>query len=150
MKHWLPGTALALALVTVAPTSHAQGVPVFDGSNLAKNVEQLKQHLADAERQIAQIEELKSQLEKLLNIEELLGGVLGSIEGLNEIASLYNSVEDLRARAAKITDLSRFSFDLSLGNFDGLLKRPLAKNAPLRPGAGRWRRQALLRPGSAS
>ena len=70
--------ALAVCASLLASPLVAQGVPVIDGTNLAKNIEQLT------------------------NLE----GILGSISGLNEIASPYNSVEDLRSRAAKITDLS--------------------------------------------
>ncbi|MEO8243561.1 MAG: type IV secretion system protein [bacterium] len=102
-----------------APT-HAQGVPVIDGTNLAKNIEQLQAALRDAENQIAQIEELKKQVENGLKQITNLQGILGSISGLNEIASLYNSAEDLRSRAAKITDLSGFTKAISLGDFDSL------------------------------
>ena len=79
----------------------AQGVPVIDGTNLAKNIEQLQAALRDAENQIAQIEELKKQVENGIAQLTNLEGILGSISGLNEIAGLYNSVEDLRSRAAK-------------------------------------------------
>lgn len=109
-----------LATVSALPLA-AQGVPVIDGSNLAKNIEQLQQHLADAERQLQQIEQLRAQIEQLTDINGLLDKVLGSITGLNEIASLYNSVEDIRSRAAKITDLGGFMDSLSIGDFDGLL-----------------------------
>lgn len=109
-------------VAALAPSdANAQGVPVIDGTNLAKNVEQLQAALRDAENQIAQIEELRRQVE--LQIDQLtnLEGILGSISGLNDIASLYNSAEDLRARAAKITDLSGFADSLAIGDFDGLL-----------------------------
>jgi type IV secretion system protein VirB5 len=52
------------------------------------------------------------------NIEQLQAALR---DGLNEIAALYNDVEDLRARAQKITDLSGFMDNLSLGDFDSLL-----------------------------
>ena len=103
------------------PPAFAQGVPVIDGSNLAQNIEQLQAALRDAENQLQQIEELRTQIERLTDIQGLLDDVLGSITGLNEIAALYNDVEDLRARAQKITDLSGFMDNLSLGDFDSLL-----------------------------
>lgn len=103
------------------PPALAQGVPVIDGSNLAQNIEQLQAALRDAENQLEQIEELRTQIERLTDIQGLLDDVLGSITGLNEIAALYNDVEDLRARAQKITDLSGFMDNLSLGDFDSLL-----------------------------
>lgn len=111
------GTLMAAHL----PPAFAQGVPVIDGSNLAQNIEQLQAALRDAENQLQQIEELRTQIERLTVIQGLLDDVLGSITGLNEIAALYNDVEDLRARAQKITDLSGFMDSLSLGNFDSLL-----------------------------
>ena len=113
--------AISLCLGVWSTTSLAQGVPVIDGTNLAKNIEQLQTALQDAENQIAQIEELKKQVETGLNQLTNLQGILGSISGLNEIASLYNSVEDLRSRAAKITDLSGFTDAIAIGDFDSLL-----------------------------
>ena len=113
--------ALAVCATLLASPLLAQGVPVIDGTNLAKNIEQLQAALRDAENQIAQIEELKKQVETGLEQLTNLEGILGSISGLNEIASLYNSVEDLRSRAAKITDLSGFQDALTIGDFDGLL-----------------------------
>ena len=109
------------AATAVAPPGLAQGVPVIDGSNLARNIEQLQAALRDAENQIQQIEELRRQIE--LQIEQItnLEGILGSISGVNEIAGLYNSARDIRERAAKITDLSGFMDSLSVGDFDGLL-----------------------------
>lgn len=119
---YLVGGSAAILLASFVPSAVvAQGVPVIDGTNLAKNIEQLQAALRDAENQIAQIEELRRQVE--LQIEQItnLEGILGSISGLNDIANLYNSVEDLRSRAAKITDLSGFMDSLSIGDFDGLL-----------------------------
>ncbi|MEQ8922657.1 MAG: type IV secretion system protein [Marinovum algicola] len=113
-------TAATLAL-TALPSARAQGVPVIDGSNLAQNVEQLQAALRDAENQLQQIEEMRRQIERLTDIQGLLDDVLSSITGLNEIAALYNDVQDLRDRAQKITDLSGFMEDLSLGDFDGLI-----------------------------
>lgn len=113
-------TAGALAL-TALPSARAQGVPVIDGSNLAQNVEQLQAALRDAENQLQQIEQLRRQIEQLTDIQGLLDDVLGSITGLNEIAALYHDARDLRDRAQKITDLSGFMEDLSLGDFDGLI-----------------------------
>ena len=114
--------ALAVCASILASPLLAQGVPVIDGTNLAKNIEQLQAALRDAENQIAQIEELKKQVETGLEQLTNLEGILGSISGLNEIASLYNSVEDLRSRAAKITDLSGFQDALTIGDFDGLFE----------------------------
>ena len=113
--------AIAVA-VSVSGEGSAQGVPVIDGSNLAKNIEQLQAHLRDAENQLRQIEELKSQLEKLTQIETLLDGVLGSVSGVNEIGNLFNTAADIRSRAAKITDLSGFTDALAVGDFEGLLR----------------------------
>lgn len=125
MKASIKAAILGLALTLLPLSAQAQGVPVIDGTNLAKNVEQLQAALRDAENQIAQIEELKRQVE--LQIEQLtnLENILGSITGLNDIASLYNSVEDIRSRAAKITDLSGFRDALAIGDFDGLLENLL-------------------------
>lgn len=119
-----PVKSLALSVSVVAMLSSpalAQGVPVIDGSNLAQNIEQLQAALRDAEQQLQQIEELRTQIEQLTNIEGLLDNVLSSITGLNDIRDLYNTAEDLRSRAAKITDLSGMMDSLSIGDFDGLL-----------------------------
>jgi type IV secretion system protein VirB5 len=114
---------MAFGLVGLVPTgaAFAQGVPVIDGTNLAKNIEQLQAALQDAENQIAQIEELKKQVQNGLDQITNLEGILGSISGLNEIASLYNSAQDLRSRAVKITDLSGFTKSLEIGDFDSLM-----------------------------
>ena len=113
--------AAFIGATVLAPPLLAQGVPVIDGSNLARNIEQLQAALRDAENQVRQIEELRRQIE--LQIEQItnLEGILGSISGLNDIASLFNSAVDIRDRAAKITDLSGFMDSLSIGDFDGLL-----------------------------
>ncbi|OHC47847.1 MAG: hypothetical protein A2X69_15705 [Rhodobacteraceae bacterium GWF1_65_7] len=111
-------TVLYLCLGT--SSALAQGVPVVDGTNLAKNIEQLQAALRDAENQIAQIEQLKKQVETGLDQLTSLEGILGAISGLNEIASLYNSAEDLRSRAAKITDLADFQDALVIGDFASL------------------------------
>src|SRR3989338_9181645 len=117
-KRMAPAAALCLCLL--GSVTHAQGVPVIDGTNLAKNIQQLKAALRDAENQIAQIEELKNQVENGLEQITNLEGILGSISGLNEIASLYNSAQDLRSRAAKITDLSSFTDAIAIGDFASL------------------------------
>ncbi|MCA0998566.1 type IV secretion system protein [Alloyangia pacifica] len=114
------GTASAAALALTAP-GLAQGVPVIDGSNLAKNVEQLQQALQDAENQIEQIQQLKKQIELQMEQITSLEFIGDSLTGFNDIATLYNSAEDLRDRAAKITDLSGFADDLAMGDFDALL-----------------------------
>lgn len=123
------GACLSLALWS--GVSFAQGVPVIDGTNLAKNVEQLQAALRDAENQLSQIEELKKQVETALSQLTNLQGILGSISGLNEIASLYNSAEDLRSRAAKITDLSGFTHALSIGDFGSLTSSLLDSNVTM-------------------
>ena len=115
-----------VAAILIASTSpvfpaFGQGVPVIDGSNLARNIEQLQAALRDAENQIQQIEQLRRQIELQLEQITNLEGILGSISGLNDIASLYNSATDIRDRAAKITDLSGFMDSLSVGDFDGLI-----------------------------
>ena len=114
----MPTAAFCLCLGSSSALT--QGVPVVDGTNLAKNIEQLQAALRDAENQIAQIEQLKKQVETGLDQLTSLDGILGAISGLNEIASLYNSAEDLRSRAAKITDLSGFRDALAMGDFAGL------------------------------
>ncbi|NDV52612.1 type IV secretion system protein [Salipiger sp. PrR003] len=114
------GSASAAALAPPAP-GLAQGVPVIDGSNLAKNVEQLQQALQDAENQIEQIQQLKKQIELQMEQITSLEFIGDSLTGFNDIATLYNSAEDLRDRAAKITDLSGFADDLAMGDFDALL-----------------------------
>lgn len=129
----------------------AQGVPVIDGTNLAKNIEQLQTALRDAENQIKQIEELKKQVEngvaQLTNLE----GILGSISGLNEIASLYNSAQDLRSRAAKITDLSKFQNAIAIGDFDSLLDSLLDSNVTMGDKmAGEYMRERLASAGLTS
>lgn len=114
------GTAAAATLCLAAP-GLAQGVPVIDGSNLAKNVEQLQQALQDAENQIEQIQQLKKQIELQMEQITSLEFIGDSLTGFNDIATLYNSAEDLRDRAAKITDLSGFADNLAMGDFDALL-----------------------------
>ena len=114
------GTASAATLALTAP-GLAQGVPVIDGSNLAKNVEQLQQALQDAENQIEQIQQLKKQIELQMEQITSLEFIGDSLTGFNDIATLYNSAEDLRDRAAKITDLSGFADNLAMGDFDALL-----------------------------
>ena len=120
-----------LGLTLWSGVSFAQGVPVIDGTNLAKNVEQLQAALRDAENQLSQIEELKKQVETALSQLTNLQGILGSISGLDEIASLYNSAEDLRSRAAKITDLSGFTHALSIGDFGSLTSSLLDGNVTM-------------------
>ena len=61
--------------------------------------------------------QVELQIEQITNL-EFIGGALS---GLNEIADLYNSAEDLRDRAAKITDLGGFADALALGDFDALM-----------------------------
>lgn len=114
------GLASAATFALAAP-GLAQGVPVIDGSNLAKNVEQLQQALQDAENQIEQIQQLKRQIELQMEQITSLEFIGDSLTGFNDIATLYNSAEDLRDRAAKITDLSGFADDLAMGDFDALL-----------------------------
>ena len=114
------GIASATTFSLTAP-GLAQGVPVIDGSNLAKNVEQLQQALQDAENQIEQIQQLKKQIELQMEQITSLEFIGDSLTGFNDIATLYNSAEDLRDRAAKITDLSGFADDLAMGDFDALL-----------------------------
>ena len=129
----------------------AQGVPVIDGTNLAKNIEQLQTALRDAENQIAQIEELKKQVENGIAQLTNLEGILGSISGLNEIAGLYNSVEDLRSRAAKITDLSGFQEAIAIGDFDSLLDSLLDGNVTMGDKmAGEYMRDTLESAGLTS
>lgn len=126
----LAATAI-LCLGLTGSVGFAQGVPVIDGTNLAKNIEQLQTALRDAENQIAQIEELKKQVENGISQLTNLEGILGSISGLNDIASLYNSVQDLRSRAAKITDLSGFQDAIAIGDFDSLLDSLLDGNVTM-------------------
>jgi type IV secretion system protein VirB5 len=126
----LAATALFCLMLTDS-AGFAQGVPVIDGTNLAKNIEQLQAALRDAENQIAQIEELKKQVENGISQLTNLEGILGSISGLNDIASLYNSVQDLRSRAAKITDLSGFQDAIAIGDFDSLLDSLLDGNVTM-------------------
>ena len=126
----LAATAI-LCLGLTGSVGFAQGVPVIDGTNLAKNIEQLQAALRDAENQIAQIEELKKQVENGISQLTNLEGILGSISGLNDIAGLYNSVQDLRSRAAKITDLSGFQDAIAIGDFDSLLESLLDGNVTM-------------------
>ena len=79
----LAATAI-LCLGLTNSAGFAQGVPVIDGTNLAKNIEQLQAALRDAENQIAQIEELKKQVETGISQLTNLEGILGSISGLND------------------------------------------------------------------
>ena len=109
------------ALAALPLGAQAQGVPVIDGSNLAQNIEQLQAALRDAENQLAQIEELRRQIEVSLDQLTNLEGILGSISGLNDIAELYNSAEDLRSRAGKLTDLDGLIGTLSIGDWDSIL-----------------------------
>ena len=89
------GLASTAALALTAP-GLAQGVPVVDSSNLAKNVEQLQQALQDAENQIEQIQQLKKQIELQMEQITSLEFIGDSLTGFNDIATLYNSAEDLR------------------------------------------------------
>ena len=124
-------TAAAISVVVDAATAEAQGVPVIDGTNLAKNIQQLQQALADAQRQIEQIAQLKQQIQQLTDINGLLTNVLGSISGINQIADLYNSVQDIRSRAAKIADLSGLMNTLSTGDFDSIVSKLLDGNVTM-------------------
>ena len=143
--------AALLCLALSGSSSLAQGVPVIDGTNLAKNIEQLQAALRDAENQIAQIEELKKQVENGIAQLTNLEGILGSISGLNDIAGLYNSVEDLRSRAAKITDLSGFQDAIAIGDFDNLLDSLLDGNVTMGDKmAGEYMRDTLESAGLSS
>ena len=126
--------AVSLAVFSVFGTvsaTFAQGVPVIDGTNLAQNIEQIQQHLADAERQLRQIDQLREQLEAMTNMNALLNGVLGSITGLNAIGDLYNTEQDIRSRAAKITDISGFMNALAVGDYDGLVDNLLDREVTM-------------------
>ena len=143
--------AAILCLGLAGAPLFAQGVPVIDGTNLAKNIEQLQTALRDAENQIAQIEELKKQVENGISQLTNLEGILGSISGLNDIASLYNSVQDLRSRAAKITDLSGFQDAIAIGDFDSLLDSLLDGNVTMGDKmAGEYMRDTLESAGLSS
>ena len=109
------------AIVVAGAQARGQGIPVVDTSNLAQSVEQVQAALRDAENQISQIEELRRQVELQIRSITNLEGILGSVSGLNEISDLYNSVTDLRNRAAKIADLDGFRRSVALGDWDGLL-----------------------------
>lgn len=148
------GRLAATAILCLGLTGSAvfgQGVPVIDGTNLAKNIEQLQAALRDAENQIAQIEELKKQVENGIAQLTNLEGILGSISGLNDIANLYNSVQDLRSRAAKITDLSGFQDAIAIGDFDSLLDSLLDGNVTMGDKmAGEYMRDTLESAGLTS
>lgn len=117
------GAALlaGMAITALPGALRAQGVPVIDSSNLAQNIEQLQSALRDAENQIEQIEQLKRQIELQIDQITNLEFISGALSGLNDISDLYNSAEDLRDRAAKITDLGGFADALALGDFDALM-----------------------------
>ena len=88
-------TVLYLCLGT--SSALAQGVPVVDGTNLAKNIEQLQAALRDAENQIAQIEQLKKQVETGLDQLTSLEGILGAIK----------AGQDMRSEDLPKADMSR-------------------------------------------
>lgn len=142
IKTMLRSAVATVAFVVSVAAAGAQGVPVIDGTNLAKNIEQLQAALRDFEQQVAQIEELKKQVQTLTNLEALTKEILGSITGpFQEIASLYNTAEDIRSRAAKISDLSGFQNALAIGDFDGLLNSLLDGNVTM----GQKRAQEAVR-----
>lgn len=107
----------ALCLIA-AGQSEAQGVPVFDGTNFAKTVEQLQEQLKDAETQFQQLEQLKAQVQTELQQLTNIKGMLASITGINQLYQLYNTAEDIRSRASKITDFSGFIGSVASGNFN--------------------------------
>ncbi|MAO79056.1 MAG: hypothetical protein CMH82_00035 [Nocardioides sp.] len=112
----------SLFLTCATAPSFAQGVPVIDSTNLAKNVEQLQTALTNIDKQIEQIEQLKTQIDKLTDIQGLLDEVLGSVTGpFEEIAGLYNQAQDIKDRAAKIADFKGLIGSLQVGDFQSLL-----------------------------
>ncbi len=114
------GLRLVLGFLAMAGTARAQGVPVIDGSNLAQNIQQLQQQIQSVDNQVQQIAELKQQVQTQISQLTNLQGMLKSITGINQIASLYNSIQDVASRAAKITNLSGFMTTISTGNFSSL------------------------------
>ncbi|MDE3027146.1 MAG: hypothetical protein KGH84_01945 [Paracoccaceae bacterium] len=92
-------------------------MPVFDGTNLAQNIQQVQQMIADADRQVQQIQQLENQLATLKSQLTNLQGILGSMTGLNQIFKLYTSAQDLLSRAQKLTDVRGLVSSLSVGNF---------------------------------
>ena len=129
-KKSLMSACLSLSVMAfwVQPAS-AQGVPVIDSTNLAKNIEQLQTALRDIEKQVEQIEQLKAQVQQLTDLNQLTDKILGSITGpWAEIADLYNTAQDIRSRAAKITDLSGLTSSLSAGDFSSILDKLLDGN----------------------
>lgn len=107
MKHAI-GVA-SIASILVLPTAlSAQGIPVFDASGFAKQIEQLQHFMADLEQQVQMVNQLKqqylTQLEQLTNIE----GMFGAMTGVNELGKLYHSAVDIAARAEKLGDFDDF------------------------------------------
>ncbi|MBM9595051.1 type IV secretion system protein [Roseitranquillus sediminis] len=69
-------TALALSLTLgLAPAAFAQGVPVIDTTAIAQYIQQLEQMRRDYENQIAQLDNLRSQLESITGPKGI-GGIL--------------------------------------------------------------------------
>lgn len=99
----------------------SQGVPVHDSANFLKHIEEIQQMLKDYDNQLEQLETLKKQLQNGLAQLTNLEGILGSVTGLNEIAELYNSAEDIVARSEKLTDVSGFVDAIALGDPQAIL-----------------------------
>ena len=89
--------AVTLAATVVLPlfalpgAASASGIPVFDGSNIAQTVAQLRQQIKDYEEQVKQLATMKEQLDNLK-------GQLGAITGPKGISTILNSAADRLAR----------------------------------------------------
>ena len=80
-----------------APAAHAQGVPVIDTTAIAQYIQQLEQMRQDYENQIAQLDNLRSQLESMTG-PKAISGILNSAGDQAERRRLTASPRSWTAR----------------------------------------------------
>lgn len=77
MKKQIIASAIALSVLSNMSTVHATGIPVFDGGNLAQNIQQLVQMM----EQIKQLKQQLTQAKQMYN----------SLNGIRNMGDLFNN-----------------------------------------------------------
>jgi len=109
--------AITLSLFALTAPVRAQGVPTFDGTQLAQLVAQLEQMAEDMNVQLQQLAtmrlELETQLSQLLNLEAQLTSL---IEG-SGLGELFATIEEFRALRGKLVAPLNTARALANGDF---------------------------------
>lgn len=115
MRRFLLATTLSLCALT--SPARAQGVPTYDGTQLAQLVAQLEHMAEDLNVQLQQLAtmklELETQLSQLLNLEAQLRSL---IEG-SGLGQLFATIEEFRALRGKLIGPLNTARSLANGDF---------------------------------